>query len=468
MRLTIPAGEVARAALVVLGLGLGVYVLWHIHEVIFLLFLGILLATAIEPIVDRLRRGPFSRGTGVLAVYTAIVLILAAVMAVIVPAVAAQGDAFVASIPAKIAALRPYAEQLRPFPLEEAALRIIDRAGETRQQPDRAGGRGQPAPDCHHGRPLPDQLPDGVLPGVLLAGRAGDDQAGRAATGPAQPGARRQRRLAGGRAEARRLGARPDPGDAGDGVMTGIGFWIIGLPNPALLGILAGIAELVPMVGPFLAVAPAVLVALGISPWTALVVLVFAVIAQQIESNILVPRIMGHAVGVSPLTVVLGILIGAILYGLPGAFLAVPIAGAIQVIVAHAVGMEDRTQSAAHTPAVAREAAAEAAAGAAATATPGEEAEAAREAAARGDGRLPDRAPRRPGRRAGRARRKRPWPPRPLDGETRSAELAPGLPPRSERRCRLPILMFTCECVYITRGALSRAASGGIPALRSG
>jgi hypothetical protein len=68
VRVVVPAGEVARAGLVVLGLGLGVYVLWHIHEVIFLLFLAILLATAIEPIVKLLRRGPFGRGTGVLAV----------------------------------------------------------------------------------------------------------------------------------------------------------------------------------------------------------------------------------------------------------------------------------------------------------------------------------------------------------------------------------------------------------------
>jgi hypothetical protein len=54
-RVLLPAGEVTRAGLVVIGLGLATYVVWHIHEVIFLLFLGILLATAIEPIVDRLR-----------------------------------------------------------------------------------------------------------------------------------------------------------------------------------------------------------------------------------------------------------------------------------------------------------------------------------------------------------------------------------------------------------------------------
>jgi hypothetical protein len=90
---------------------------------------------------------------------------------------------------------------------------------------------------------------------------------------------------------------------------------------------------------------------------------------------------MGRSVGISPLTVVLGILIGAILYGLPGAFLAVPVAGAVQVIVAHAVGMEDPEQTTGHGNGAAREAAAQAAAGAAAGAPSGREAQAAGEAA---------------------------------------------------------------------------------------
>ena len=68
---TYPPGQVARLLLLVLGFGLGAYVLWRIQEVLFLLLIAVLLATAIEPIVNRLRRGPFTRGSGVLVVYTA-------------------------------------------------------------------------------------------------------------------------------------------------------------------------------------------------------------------------------------------------------------------------------------------------------------------------------------------------------------------------------------------------------------
>jgi predicted PurR-regulated permease PerM len=136
-------------------------------------------------------------------------------------------------------------------------------------------------------------------------------------------------------------------------VMAGIGYVVIGLPNPFVLAMIAGLAEIIPILGPFIAFAPAVLVALTISPTTAVIVLVFAFVIQQLESYVLVPRIMGHTVGISPLTVFLGILIGATLYGIPGAFLAVPLAGAAQVILAHLLRSEDDVQAEAHVEGVA-------------------------------------------------------------------------------------------------------------------
>jgi predicted PurR-regulated permease PerM len=132
------------------------------------------------------------------------------------------------------------------------------------------------------------------------------------------------------------------------GVAATIAYMLIGLPNPVLLGVLAGLFEIVPMLGPFLAFAPAVLVALFVDPTKAIVVVIVALVIQQIESNVLLPRVMGHTVGVSPLTVLLGILVGSILAGLPGAFVAVPVAGAIQVILAHLLRVEDPSQAEEH------------------------------------------------------------------------------------------------------------------------
>src|SRR4051794_4237062 len=376
IRVVLPVAEVARAGLVVVGLALAIWVLWHIHEVIFLLFLAILLATAIDPLVNMLRRGRFGRGTGVLAVYSAIVLVLGVITAVTVPSLAAQSDEFFASIPSKVAGLRPYAAQLHPQPVEDAAVRAIDRVGETVSNPSvPVDDQGLLDIVTTIGHSLINFMTVFFLAFYWLVERATIKRALLRLV-PASRAAdvnavwlEVEEKLGGWvRGQLLVMLAMA--------FLAGVGFWVIGLPNPVLLGVLAGVAELVPMVGPFLAFAPALLVALGIDPWTTVVVVVYAVVIQQIESNFLVPRIMGHSVGVSPLTVVLGILIGAILYGLPGAFLAVPIAGAIQVIVAHAVGMEEPEQVA-HGPSATREAVAEAAAGAAASAPPGHEADAA-------------------------------------------------------------------------------------------
>jgi predicted PurR-regulated permease PerM len=92
-------------------------------------------------------------------------------------------------------------------------------------------------------------------------------------------------------------------------------------------------------------------VALAFDPVKALMVVGYALLVQQIENNILVPRVMGHTIGISPLVVLVGILVGAALYGIAGAFVAVPVAGALQVILAHAFDAEDAEQAETHAAA---------------------------------------------------------------------------------------------------------------------
>jgi predicted PurR-regulated permease PerM len=117
------------------------------------------------------------------------------------------------------------------------------------------------------------------------------------------------------------------------GVAQGVGYVALGLPFALLLAVFAGLAEAIPMVGPYIGAIPALLVALTISPQTALILLGYTVVLHMIESNVLVPRIMEHAVGLTPLTVVLALLAGSALGGIPGALLAIPVAAAIQVAI---------------------------------------------------------------------------------------------------------------------------------------
>ena len=387
----IPAGDVARAGLVVLSLGFVAWLVWHIHEVIFLMFLGILLATAIEPIVNRLRRGPFSRGTGVLAVYTVIVIMIAIPTAIVAPSLGNQADAFAASIPQKVESLRPLLEQVRPAALANAGIRMLDQAKETAANPVSpvVAETDLMSVIASAGHFLLNFFTVFFLAFYWLVERATIKRAVLRIVPPS--------RAKGVNAVWLEVENKLGGWVRGQllvmlvmAILAGTGFYFLGLPNPILLGAIAALGELVPIIGPVLAFAPAVVVALGMDLQTAMLVLGYAVIVQQIESNFLLPRIMGHAVGVSPLTVVLGILIGAIMYGLPGAFLAVPVAGALQVIVAHWLGMEDKAQAAMHNPRVAREAVAEAAAGAAARAAPGDAPMAAAVAAAEAEGAPPE------------------------------------------------------------------------------
>jgi predicted PurR-regulated permease PerM len=117
------------------------------------------------------------------------------------------------------------------------------------------------------------------------------------------------------------------------GVAVGGGTWAIGLPYPFLLGLAAGVTELIPMVGPILGAIPAVIVALFEPWWRLLAVIALFVVIQQAENHVLVPRVMKVSVGLSPLLTIIAILVGAKLMGILGALLAVPVAAALQVIV---------------------------------------------------------------------------------------------------------------------------------------
>jgi predicted PurR-regulated permease PerM len=119
------------------------------------------------------------------------------------------------------------------------------------------------------------------------------------------------------------------------GVAAYVGLVILGIPYAPALAIIAGLTEAIPLVGPFLGAIPAVLVGFTISPTTGLLIAGWYLLIQQLEGNILVPKIMEHQVGLNPLLVMIALIAGGTLNGMVGALLAVPIAGALQVIVRH-------------------------------------------------------------------------------------------------------------------------------------
>jgi predicted PurR-regulated permease PerM len=116
------------------------------------------------------------------------------------------------------------------------------------------------------------------------------------------------------------------------GTAVTVGLWLIGVPYFYVLGLLAAFGGLIPVVGPLLSAVPAVLLALTVSLQTAVVVTAYFGALQFLENNFLTPRIMERQVGISPVTLVIALLAGSSLLGLPGAILAVPSAAIVQVL----------------------------------------------------------------------------------------------------------------------------------------
>jgi predicted PurR-regulated permease PerM len=108
---------------------------------------------------------------------------------------------------------------------------------------------------------------------------------------------------------------------------------IVRVPFALPIAFLAALFNLVPYLGPIVGMIPAVLLGFTVSPLTALLGVIVFVVANQIEGNILAPYILSKSTNLHPVTVLLAILVGAGLFGLLGALLAVPVSALLKVIL---------------------------------------------------------------------------------------------------------------------------------------
>jgi predicted PurR-regulated permease PerM len=117
------------------------------------------------------------------------------------------------------------------------------------------------------------------------------------------------------------------------GVMSGLAYWWLGLPTPVALGLIAGVTNFIPFIGPIIGAIPAMLFAFNISLDTFLWALGLVILVQQIESNILVPIIQKKAVALPPALGLFAIVTFGVVFGFLGVLLAVPLAVAVMVLV---------------------------------------------------------------------------------------------------------------------------------------
>ena len=116
-------------------------------------------------------------------------------------------------------------------------------------------------------------------------------------------------------------------------VLSAIAFWLIGLPSAIALGLIAGLADFIPFLGPILGALPAVLIAFSISGETALWTIFAVVVIQQLEGNVIFPLVARSVISIPPALALFAILIGSVLFGGLGLIFGFPLAVVTYVLV---------------------------------------------------------------------------------------------------------------------------------------
>lgn len=329
-----PARRVALAAGTISGIVALTLLLYYFSNVFFLLLIGIVVAIALSPVVELAQRTGASRATASVIVYLLVGGVLLTVASFALPALYAQTTALMERLPHTYRQLREYlieapselvarfAERLPPRLVSDANAAQRDGAIDTVAQLIGYGG-------------LVSQGIYLFTATIVLAfyWSVYEDRTERGFV-LLLPTARR--------ADAReiideieaKLGAYLRAQGLLCLIMGGLVFaayFLIGVPYALSLGLIAGLFEALPVFGPVLAAIPALLIALSVSPTTALWALVAVVLLQQLESNFLVPRLMDHSVGVNAIVTLLSIAAMSALWGLAGAVLAIPLAAVAQL-----------------------------------------------------------------------------------------------------------------------------------------
>ncbi|MBW0263756.1 AI-2E family transporter [Lentilactobacillus parabuchneri] len=120
------------------------------------------------------------------------------------------------------------------------------------------------------------------------------------------------------------------------GTFTAIGYVIIGTPYALLLGVIAGICNIIPYLGPYIGIAPALIVSFSHGGfWSVVWNIVVVLIVQQIDGNLVYPNVIGKSLEIHPLTIIIVLLAAGNIAGLMGMILAVPLYAVVKVIVVH-------------------------------------------------------------------------------------------------------------------------------------
>ena len=316
-----------RTIFTVIAIAAGLWVLLQVWQIILLLVIALVLAGALIPLVSWLERRRVGRSLALGVIVVSLILLVAGFGALVIPTLVEQGRALVASAPAIQGRL---ADDLTDVPaLVDVARAVREARPAQLLEPFGANALAFAGTAAQ-------VVTLGVTTVVIAFYLVTDHERviGLAfALLPRRFHVRTARILVdmevvvGGYVRGQALTSLLI------GVVVFVVLWLVGTPNPLALAVFAAFADLIPFVGGSLVVIPAVLATLvrGIVP--ALVVLAVILTYLQLEGQVVVPRVYGKTLRLSPLAVLIALLVGGQLLGIVGALLALPLAAGIRVLV---------------------------------------------------------------------------------------------------------------------------------------
>lgn len=316
----ISLGSVLR----IIGVFLAIYLVYLMKDIVFLLIAVLILTTALEPIVARLAKVGIPRAFSILICYLCILIVLSFALYLIIPPVAIQLKELALNVPY-------YTEKISQFN-ETNASEIQSLLSQFGSKLSGYGGDAITALFSFFGGVV-----SAVIIFVLTFYLLVDENGMRKTLLNLIPPERKEMTLK----ISSKISTKIGLWLRGQlslmiiiGLADGLIFYFLGIPYALTLGIISGLLEIIPIVGPVVSGAAGVIVAFvaGVVIWKILILVGLLVLIQQLENHILVPKIMQKAVGISPFFVILALLIGNKLFGITGAILAVPVAAGLQVL----------------------------------------------------------------------------------------------------------------------------------------
>lgn len=326
-KIEIGSGTIFRAILILLA----IWLVYLVRNIVVLLFAALIVASAIEPIANRLERYRIPRAISVILIYLLILLVVGGVFGLMVPPLAHQVQQLAVSLPGLVESAVTFLPPSIQFDQSTVVTAFQD--GLLKFGNDVANiGRNVFRGTRTLFTGVFSLLFIFILALYLVVEKDALKKFARLFT-PAEHSAYVDRTIE--RAQyglGRWLLGQATLG-LSVGLIIGLGLQFMGVPYALLLGMFAGIMEFIPVAGPVIAAIPGIIVALSQSLLLGVIAWVFYVIVGQVESHVLIPKIMQRAVGLRPLVTIIAVLIGAQLGGIVGIILAVPLATVINTII---------------------------------------------------------------------------------------------------------------------------------------